>query len=89
MSDHKIGKIVIPENKERLAGFIKGKIVAIGPSAFRYLDKKEINFKVGSKVIVVKNAGISLNEAGLDADLYEEKRYKLVNDEDIRLVWKS
>lgn len=85
----KIGEIIIPETKDRLAMFVTGKVIAIGPSAFRYLDKEEKNVNVGDKVLVVKNAGILLCDTGDVGAEHEEKKYRLVNDEDVRMVWKE
>jgi len=91
-NETKVGLIVVPETKDRLTTFAVGKMVKMGLSAFRYLDEDEKNFKIGDKVLFVKNSGISLSEMEdvlVENGENKEKEYRLVNDEDVRMVFKD
>lgn len=81
------GKIVLVENDRRYARVEYGEILAMGPSAFVWLDEEHINFKVGDIVGYPKSSGLILSELGYDtAGLNGEPEIKLINDEDLRVV---
>jgi co-chaperonin GroES (HSP10) len=87
--DATVNGIILPDSEEKFAQFRVGTIEKLGPSAFRYLDEDEINFKVGSRVVIVKNAGFPLSKDGyVDRNSKKGGPY-VVNDEDIKLVWRE
>jgi len=75
------GGIIIPDtviDKEQQAATI-GKIIAIGPSAWKDLDDGTPWADVGNKVSYAKYAGVTMIGA-------DKKHYVLINDNDILAV---
>ncbi len=85
----KVGEIIIAETENRLREYAVGKLISLGPSAFRYLDEDEKNFEIGDTIIFVKNSGISLSPTGaIRNHAHKTLQLRLINDEDIKLVEK-
>ncbi len=81
----KIGSLFVPAyvKENRATENVFGKIIAIGPNAWKAFDAGEPWAKIGDRVVFAKYGGFILE------DPETKTKYRLLNDEDIVGVWQE